>query len=155
MIFVCKFEKSKLNNFGGDKMVFISRKDIWMGIVIWALIVAFIWVFYQSIFVQTNISGMIVMVVMICFLGTIWFNTRYKIENDKLKISYGLIKTVIDIQEMKLIRNTTNPFVAPSLSVHRIEINYGKYKTIQISPKNIEVFVQELQKRNPLIQLVS
>ncbi|WP_339160758.1 PH domain-containing protein [Siminovitchia sp. FSL W7-1587] len=134
-------------------MVFTSRKDIWMGIVIWALIVVFIWGFYQSVFVQIDILGMIVMVIMIYLLGTIWFNTRYKIENDTLKISYGLIKKAIDIQEIQSIRNTTNPFVAPSLSVHRIEINYEKYKAIQISPKDIQAFVNELQKNNPRIQL--
>jgi uncharacterized membrane protein YdbT with pleckstrin-like domain len=134
-------------------MVFKSRKDIWMGIVIWALIFAFIWFFYQSVFVQLDILGIIVMIVMIYLLGTIWFNTRYKIDNDALKISYGFIKKSIDIQEIKSIRNTTNPFVAPSLSVHRIEINYGKYKTIQISPKDIQAFVNELQTKNPHIQL--
>lgn len=134
-------------------MVFTSRKDIWMGIVIWVLIFAFIWVFYQSVFVQLDILGIIVMVVMIYLLGTIWFNTRYKIENKTLKISYGPIKKSIGIQEIKSIRNTTNPFVAPSLSVHRIEINYGEYKTIQISPKDIQIFVNELQKKNPNIKL--
>lgn len=134
-------------------MVFTSRKDIWMGIVIWVLIFAFIWVFYQSVFVQLDILGIIVMVVMIYLLGTIWFNTRYKIENETLKISYGPIKKSIGIQEIKSIRNTTNPFVAPSLSVHRIEINYGEYKTIQISPKDIQIFVNELQKKNPNIKL--
>ncbi|MFE4523318.1 PH domain-containing protein [Cytobacillus firmus] len=134
-------------------MLFTSRKDVWMGIIIWALIFAFIWIFYQFIFVQLDILGIIVMVIMIYLLGTIWFNTRYKIENGTLKISYGLIKKSIDIQEIKSIRNTTNPFIAPSLSVHRIEINYGKYKTIQISPKDIQAFINELQKKNPHIKL--
>ncbi|MFJ8258353.1 PH domain-containing protein [Peribacillus asahii] len=40
---------------------------------------------------------------MIYLLGAIWFNTRYKIENDTLKISYGPIKNSIDIQEIKSI----------------------------------------------------
>ncbi|WP_223881954.1 PH domain-containing protein [Niallia endozanthoxylica] len=84
-------------------MVFTSRKDLWMGIVIWALIVAFIWVFYQSVFVQFNIVGIIVMVVMSYLLGTIWFNTQYKIENDTLKISYGPIKR-------RLLYEKLNPF---------------------------------------------
>lgn len=93
------------------------------------------------------------MTVMICLLGTVWFNTRYKIENNTIYISYGLIKKTIAIQDIKSIRQTTNPFVAPSLSVHRIEINYGLYKTIQISPKDIPAFMGELQKQNPHIHL--
>ncbi|WP_081327836.1 PH domain-containing protein [Lysinibacillus sphaericus] len=75
-----------------------------------------------------------------------WFNTRYKIEHDTLQIPYGLIK-------IKSNRNTTNPFVAPSLSVHRIEINYEKYKTIQISPIDRQAFVEALQQKNPYIRL--
>ncbi|MFJ8244765.1 PH domain-containing protein [Peribacillus asahii] len=54
-------------------------------------------------FVQLDILGIIVMVAMIYLLGAIWFNTRYKIENDTLKISYGPIKKSIDIQEIKSI----------------------------------------------------
>lgn len=138
---------------GVDNMVFTSRKDLWMGIVIWILIAAFIWIFYQSAFVQMNILGIVVMVVMIYSLGTVWFNTRYKIENNTLHISYGFIKKAIAIQDIKSIWKTTNPFVAPSLSIHWIEINYVTYETIQIPPKNIPAFVGELQKKNPYIQL--
>ncbi|TKI62863.1 hypothetical protein FC756_19040 [Lysinibacillus mangiferihumi] len=73
---------------------------------------------------------------------------QYSLQNrtDTLQIPYGLIK-------MKSNRHTTNPFVAPSLSVHRIEINYEKYKTIQISPKDRQAFVEALQQKNPYIQL--
>ena len=63
-----------------------------------------------------------------------------------LQIPYGLIK-------MKSNRHTTNPFVSPSLSIHRIEINYEKYKTIQISPKDRQAFVEALQQKNPYIHL--
>ncbi|MFJ7666969.1 PH domain-containing protein [Lysinibacillus sp. NPDC097195] len=136
-------------------MVFTSRKDLWMGIIIWTLIVAFIWVLYQSTVVQINLLAIVTMIVMISFLATIWFNTRYKIENHTLNISYGVIKTTIDILDIQSIRHTTNPFVAPSLSVHRIEINYGTYQTIQISPKDLQAFVDVLQKKNPSIQFVN
>lgn len=136
-----------------NKMVYSSKKDLWMGIVIWTLIVVFIWIFYQSTFVQINILGIIVMIIMVYFLGTIWFYTQYRIEHSTLKITYGLIKKEIDIQEIKSIRKTTNPFVAPALSVHRIEINFDKYETIQISPNDIQAFVIELQKKNPNIQI--
>ena len=37
--------------------------------------------------------------------------------------------------------------------MNRIEINYGKYSTVQISPKNIDGFIKELKKNNPDIQI--
>ena len=136
-------------------MVFLSKKDTWMGIVIGALGLAFLWVLYHSTFVRLDILGIIVMVAMILLLSSIWFNTRYKIEGNQLQIKYGPIKKSIAIQEIKSIRRTKNPFVAPALSMNRVEINYGKYNTIQVSPKEIEEFVNELQNKNPNIQLKS
>ena len=133
-------------------MIFSSKKDIWMSTLIWVLTIAFLWIFYRSIFVQLDIIGIFIMLILICLLLAIWFNTRYKIEKDKLTISYGLIKIAINIQDIHSIRKTTNPFVAPSLSVHRIEINYGKYKTIQISPRELNRFTDELKKKNPNIR---
>ncbi|WP_045517197.1 PH domain-containing protein [Neobacillus niacini] len=44
-----------------------------------------------------------------------------------------------------MLLSEANPFVAPALSMNRIEINYGKYNTIQISPKELNLFVNELQ----------
>ncbi|KQL54099.1 hypothetical protein AN964_11730 [Heyndrickxia shackletonii] len=134
-------------------MVFPSRKDVWMGIVVWTTIVFFLWVLYRSIFVQLDLLGIIAMVVLIYFLGMIWFNTCYKIENNNLKVSFGPFKKSIDIKEITSIRKTKNIFTAPSLSFNRIEIYYGKYGSIQISPIDLQAFISELRKENPNIQL--
>ncbi|WP_235973605.1 PH domain-containing protein [Peribacillus faecalis] len=93
------------------------------------------------------------MVVIIYFLGTVWFNTRYKIEKSNLKVSCGHFKKSIDIQEIKSIRNTKNIFTAPSLSFNRIEIRYGNYESIQVSPVDRQAFISELGKVNPNIEL--
>ena len=136
-------------------MVFISKKDSWMGLIIWVLIAAFLWVFYQSVFVQTNIIGIVAMVIMVSLLVVIWFNTRYKIEGNQLHIYYGPIKISINLQDIQSIRQTKNPFVAPALSMNRVEINYEEYKTIQVSPKLINEFISEIKKKNPEIQVES
>ncbi|HWL23789.1 MAG TPA: PH domain-containing protein [Ureibacillus sp.] len=134
-------------------MVFLSKKDIWMGLVIWGAIGSFLWVLYESLFTRINIVSIITMIIIISLLLTIWFNTRYKIEGNQLKISYGVIRKSIALQDIKSIRYTKNPFVAPALSFKRVEINYGKYETIQVSPKEMDKFIIELQDKNPHIQL--
>jgi hypothetical protein len=134
-------------------LVFISKKDLWMGIIVWSLNALFTWISYQLIFVNFDIVGITFMVLMIYLLCTIWFNTRYKIEKDTLKISYGPYIKIIQIQDINLIRYTTNPFVAPALSMHRVEISYGKYETISISPQDKKTFIQQLQAVNPQIQI--
>ncbi|USK60778.1 PH domain-containing protein [Peribacillus asahii] len=135
-------------------MEFSSKKDIWMGIIIWAVIGVFVWIFYESTFIEFDLVGIIVMTIMIGLLLSIWFWTRYKIEQGILKISYGPIKKSIAIEDIQSIRLTVNPFTAPALSMYRIEINYRKYKTISISPINQERFIKELQKLNPKIRMM-
>ncbi|RID83502.1 hypothetical protein D1953_15670 [Peribacillus asahii] len=135
-------------------MEFSSKKDMWMRMIIWALIGVFIWIFYESTFIEFNLVGIIVMTIMIGLLLSIWFWTRYKIEQGILKISYGPIKKSIAIQDIQSIRLTVNPFTAPALSMYKIEINYRKYKTISISPINQERFIKELQKLNPKIRIM-
>lgn len=46
-----------------------------------------------------------------------------------------------------------NPFISPSLSIHRIELTYNKYETVQVSPKEIKFCVETLQEKNPDIQI--
>lgn len=134
-------------------MVFSSKKDIWMGIVIWILIGAFSWLFYQTAFIQKNAFGSMLLLALVTLLAAVWFSTHYIIEDDVLHITYGPLKKAIHINEIRSIRYTTNPFVAPSLSAQRIEVNYGKFQTVQISPKDKDVFVNELKEKNPNIQL--
>jgi len=136
-------------------MEFSSKRDMWMGLIIWALIGVFIWIFYESTFIEFDLVGIIVMTIMVGLLLSIWFSTHYKIEQGILKISYGPIKKSIAIEDIQSIRLTVNPFTAPALSMYRIEINYLKYKTISISPINQERFIKELQKLNPKIRMMS
>ncbi|WP_096185717.1 PH domain-containing protein [Evansella halocellulosilytica] len=133
-------------------MVFTSKKDIWLGIPIWASIIAFLLILYEAIS-QLSIVVIILVFIFLCFLGSIWLHTRYIIQDELLIIKYGLIKQTININDIKSFRKTTNPFVSPSLSIHRIEITYNKYETVQVSPKEINLFVEELQKRNSDIQV--
>ncbi|USK86077.1 PH domain-containing protein [Peribacillus asahii] len=136
-------------------MEFSSKKDMWLGLIIWALIGVFIWIFYESTFIEFDLVGIIVMTIMVGLLLSIWFCTRYKIEQGILKISYGPIKKSIAIEDIQSIRLTVNPFTALALSMYKIEINYRKYKTISISPINQERFIKELQKLNPKIRIMS
>ncbi|MFS0783072.1 PH domain-containing protein [Bacillus sp. 1P06AnD] len=134
-------------------MFFPSKKDIWMGVIIWAVIAGCGWILYESIFVRFDIVGIIIMPLMIYLMTSIWFYTRYTFEKDTLKISYGPIKWNINMQDINSIRETNNPFVAPALSMKKIEINYGKHKVIAISPKDKKGFINTLQMNNSRIQI--
>lgn len=129
-------------------MVFPSKRDIWIAIPIWALIIVFIRMLYEMI-TQVSVFGILISLIIIGIIGLFWFYTRYEIEDELLIIKFGFIKKEINIKDIKSIRKTKNPLASPALSIHKIEINYDKYETIQISPKDIDLVISELRHRNP------
>lgn len=148
--------------YGGDKMYFSSKKDLWMTIIIWLSAFLFIvppvfspdlGVWMTPDFLNKQWIQIVVLFPIGFFLLWIWFKTGYTIEKRSIKIQYGPFKKDIRIDEIHSIRETKNPFTAPALSMNRIEINYGQYETIQISPKEINLFVDELLKNNSHIQI--
>jgi hypothetical protein len=81
-----------------------------------------------------------------------FFNTTYKIEKEKLHIKCGFFKyRPVNIREMKKVSTSSNVISSPAASFDRIEITYGKFEELIISPKHKTKFVEDLQKINPKI----
>lgn len=138
-------------------MFFPSKKDLWMAIIIWSVILACITPLMLTIepigvimlpsMLDTKPVETVIMVVPAILLAWIWFGTGYKIENSKLAIQSGPYKKTIHLDEISKVRNTKHPFAAPALSMDRIEISYGKYEFITISPKSKEEFIRQLLRQ--------
>ena len=95
-----------------------------------------------------------IMVPTIAFTLHIFFRTTYRI-NDKneLLIKCGFLhNSVVDILKIKSIHKTKNPISSPAASLDRIELKYGKWDSVIISPEDKIEFVNELLKINPDIQ---
>ncbi|MCG7344910.1 PH domain-containing protein [Sporosarcina sp. ACRSL] len=141
-------------------MYFPSKKDIWFFLAIWGFIffIIFIYIFGGEpigwqIVTYKSVLGYIGSAMMIALLLWVWFGTGYRIEGDIMKIRYGPFRSKIAISDITKIRKTTSPFTAPSLSVDRLEILYGKYDVVNVSPKKVDEFIRELVSRNPHIQV--
>ncbi|MBA2875128.1 PH domain-containing protein [Thermaerobacillus caldiproteolyticus] len=144
-------------------MYFPSKKDIWMAIIIWLSIFVFIippifaiepiGVIMLPSILNNKLITMIIMIVPALLLSWIWFDTGYKIEESKIMVKSGPYRKTINIKEISSVRTTKNPFAAPALSMDKIEINYGNFEIVTISPKNKDEFIYQLQKRNPEIQI--
>ncbi len=70
-----------------------------------------------------------------------------------MTIHVGPFKKKIRIEEIQSIRETKNPFSSPALSADKLEINYARFETVAISPKNKTEFVRQLLKQNPAITM--
>jgi hypothetical protein len=87
------------------------------------------------------------------FVLHFFFGTYYIIENNKLKIKCGIFSyKPIEIDKIKEVSKTKNIISSPAPSFDRIEIKYGKFDEIIISPKDKLNFVNDLAIMNPNIK---
>ena len=135
-------------------MIYKSKKDILIGVVIWGVALFLLYGIYQAVFIDVNIVGAVVMTALLVLLVSFWFRTIYKIEEDILHIYYGPFRFQVVISEITSIRHAKNIFTGPSLSIERIEITYSNYNVIQISPKEKETLVKQLLQMNPNIKIL-
>ncbi len=82
------------------------------------------------------------------------FSTEYTImDNGILKVKCGFVyNKSFDINKIKSIVKSNNLISSPAPSLDRIELTYGKFDLIIISPKNKTEFANDLTKINPKIE---
>lgn len=102
---------------------------------------------------EKSIGIIIFLSIVFIFIAHLFLKTQYSIENNKLKIKCGLFSyKPIDIDEIKEISKTKSILSSPAPSFDRIEIKYGKFNEVIISPKDKFHFAEDLTKINPNIK---
>ncbi len=102
-----------------------------------------------------RILGILLLLVTFALILHMFLTTIYTIDNDKLKIKSGFFSyKPIEISEIKSITKTNNIISSPAASFDRIEIQYGKFKSIVLSPKDKSNFCKDLNELNPEIKIV-
>jgi hypothetical protein len=100
-----------------------------------------------------NLNSTLISLFLIIIFGLIThmlFNTEYTIEENKLKIKCGFFAyKPIEINE---ITKSSSIISSPAASFDRIEIKYGKFEEMIISPKDKFEFAKYLTNLNPNIK---
>ena len=126
------------------------------GLLIVAFIVFFSPLIFNLIKSGTNLTMILMALFLMLLFGFIthmFFKTEYTIEENKLKIKCGFFAyKPIDINDMKEISKSTNMISSPAASFDRIEIKYGKFEELIISPKDKFEFAKYLTNLNPKIK---
>lgn len=116
------------------------------------LLLPFGFVIFKAESIQSIIIPFGVFVLTFVFVLHLFLNTEYAIVNSVLKIKSGfLYNKELDIHSIKSIRSSKSLMSSPAASLDRIELNYGKYCSVIISPKNKRNFIDDLIKINPNI----
>ena len=98
-------------------------------------------------------SSLFILLLVVAFVGHLFYTTDYTIQGDLLKIRAGfLINKKIPITEIKKIYPTNSLLSSPALSLsERICVEYGNGKSIIISPKKRSEFLNSIIVINPSI----
>ncbi|WP_406683121.1 PH domain-containing protein [Seonamhaeicola sp. MEBiC1930] len=105
----------------------------------------------SEIFIVTGVQ-----IFTLFFIWYIFHSINYTIESNKiLKLTCGFVyRKQIPIVSIKSITKTKSLLSSPAASLtKRIELKFGKFDSIIISPKNREGFVKAIQKINPEVEV--
>ena len=103
-----------------------------------------------------NLNLILISLFLIIIFGLIthmFFKLEYIIEENKLKIKCGFFTyKPIEIKDIKEITKSNSIISSPAASFDRIEIKYGKWEELIISPKDKFTFAKHLTNLNPKIK---
>ena len=138
---------------------FLSSKSTFTYIFLWAIVLFMIVVLYLGIRENgVSIAPIVIVSLVIGFLLWVLLDTRYVIKNHFLLYRSGPIRGRIDIQNIQKIKKHSGLYVPvtlkPALDTKGFIITYNKYDDLFISPIKSDLFLEELMKINPKIEIV-
>jgi membrane-bound ClpP family serine protease len=136
--------KTYKSKFGFELIIFLT--------LIFGAIIVFMVYQSEPLKAILSVSGIFLLVYgLFLYLN---FSTEYTItEAGILNVKCGfLYNKCFDINKIKSIAKTGNLISSPAPSLDRIELTYGKFEVIVISPKDKNGFAGELTKVNPKIE---
>jgi hypothetical protein len=99
--------------------------------------------------------GIFVILPVIAFVVHMLLTTYYVVEGSMLTIKCGFLYNLkVDIGTIKKIKETNNALSSPAASLDRLEVSYGKFDDVMISPKDKAGFINHLIEINPSIEVV-
>lgn len=138
----------------GIDLKFTSKKDWWLTMIVWGSMLFAIGGGGFALSVMPPTIGELLVVgalsiLLPIFLIWTWLTTYYVLDENNLIIKYGPFQKTIPLDTILSVRKTTNPLSSPALSLQRLEISYGNYDFVLISPKDRDEFMDILAERCP------
>jgi hypothetical protein len=137
---------------------FLSTKNNITFYTLWAIVIGMIALVINSF--NSNdfyLLPTVILMLVIAIIVWILIDTRYVIKTNFLLYRSGPFRGRIDIKKIKKIQFHSGLFVPvsmkPSLDTNGLIITYNQFDDVFISPQNKTVFLEELKKINPNIEI--
>lgn len=130
--------------------VYTSKIDTWLVLVLLTAVIACLVAFGLSFRTGSVVNVVATLPAILIGAGLpIWLmvSTRYILDDSILLVKSGPFKWQVEVEQITSITPTSNPFSSPALSLDRLLIEYGRGKSIMISPKDKGQFILDLEAR--------
>lgn len=137
---------------------FLSTKNPFTVIVLWILVLSLLLSLVLNINKGNNpLIPVIIVSLVIGFVLWVILDTRYVIKSNFLLYRSGPIRGRVDITKIKSIKHYSGlnvpVMLKPALDTKGFIVTYNSYDLF-ISPKNGAIFISELKKINPQIEII-
>lgn len=137
---------------------FLSTKNKVTQFILWGIVVVMTALLINGLFVDDMpLIPIIIIGLAIGIIIWILLDTRYVIKTQFLLYRSGPFRGRIDITKISKIKLHSGLFVPvsmkPALDTNGFIITYNQYDDVFVSPSNSSVFLEELKKINPNIEI--
>ena len=138
---------------------FLSTKNTFTIVILWS-IVAFLAVMFFLNYKKDNIPVIPTIIIGLVTVFILWvlLDTRYVIKNNFLLYRSGPIRGRVDITKIKSIKSFSGlnvpVMLKPALDTKGFIVTYNQFDDLFISPKMSDVFIEEIKKINPQIEVI-
>lgn len=132
--------------------IYRSKVDLWIEILLVLLLVFSVLIPSGG---EQQLLGIAITVGVTLIVEWMLRSTRYVVRDGTLVVktcfvSYG----TWSIADIESIRPTHNPLSAPASSLDRLEIRFSRRRTLLVSPRHKQEFINHLVSLNPAIKVL-
>jgi hypothetical protein len=137
-----------------DRITFRSKIDWWLAAVLLISAAASVMAVVIVSVVESPLLGLAISPLLLLSVGLpVWLlcATSYTFAATDLDVRCGPFSWRVPLREIRAVTPTRNPLSSPALSLDRLRIDFGRMRSIMISPQDKDGFMKELRKRVPAV----
>ncbi|WP_158606893.1 PH domain-containing protein [Paenibacillus ginsengarvi] len=135
-------------------MKYAPRRDVWLSAVIWSCVLLLVLAGLSPLAVEG--AGLIggTLICLFClacagFIAWLWIGIGYVLRQSELIVRTGPFAKTISLDGITKVRRIRSWMSSAATSSRRLELTYGRYDFIHLSPLQEEKFLAELKSRCP------
>ena len=127
--------------------VYKSKIDTWVAVLLVSVIFISVFAGLRASTANSPDAGWIALLIGapgVVFPLAALLTTRYVIGDNELTVRSGVFAWSIPISEISDISPTSKPVASPALSLDRLRIKYGRNRSVLVSPRDKQGFLNQI-----------